>query len=525
MRAAPQSHFAAVPSAEIQRSVFDRSHGLKTTFDAGNLVPVFVDEVLPGDTFNLKMQAFARLATPVKPVMDNIYLDSFFFFVPTRLVWENWQKFNGEQANPGDSTDYLIPVLTSGTTFAVNTIGDYFGLPINKPLTNVNALPFRAYCLIYNEWFRDQNLVQSFAVPLGNGPDNVASLNYSIQPRGKRHDYFTSCLPWPQKGPAVSLPLGTSAPVITNVSGANTAPTWMKAGTSTPGTTGAVALGGPNFLRDSTPSSLFPVFSSANGVIADLSTATAATINSLRQAFQLQRLFERDARGGTRYIEIIRSHFGVVSPDARLQRPEYLGGGSSMVNINPIAQTSSATDQPTPQGNLAAMGSVSVHGHGFSKSFVEHGYIIGIVSARADLTYQQGLNRMWSRRTRFDFYWPALAHLGEQAVLNKEIYYNNDANDDLVFGYQERYAEYRYKPSQITSIFRSQAAGSLDVWHLAQNFTSLPVLNTTFINENPPIDRVIAVPSEPHFLADFHFSLRCARPMPVYSAPGLIDHF
>lgn len=532
MKSQTQHQFSTVPSAEIQRSSFDRSSGLKTTFDGGNLVPVFIDEVLPGDTFSLQMAAFVRLATPIKPIMDNLHLESFFFYVPARLCWNSWTKMNGEQNDPDDPVDYLVPIVTA-STIAINSIGDYFGLPTGIAGVAPIALPFRAYNLIYNEWFRDENLIDSAAKNVGIGPDVMT--DYTIRKRGKRKDYFTSCLPWPQKGPAVGISIGTSAIVKTQatefvpnatqtamIMRERTAPNAPPgAGNELMHTQGGTGLVWGSVTLAGTPTDgLYP-----SNLYADLTTATSATINSLREAFQLQRLYERDARGGTRYTEVIRSHFGVVSPDQRVQRPEYLGGGHSNINISPIAQTSAATAQPTPQGNLSAIGTASISRHGFSKSFTEHGYIIGLVNVRADLTYQQGLAKMWSRRTRFDFYWPALAHLGEQAVLNKEIYFQNLAADELVFGYQERYAEYRFKPSRITSIFRSTAAGTLDVWHLAQKFTTLPVLNQTFIEESPPIDRIVAVPSEPDFLADFHFSLRCARPMPVYSVPGLIDHF
>nr|QJB19264.1 MAG: major capsid protein [Microvirus sp.] len=531
IRSASQHAFSQVPRAEIPRSSFDRSHTYKTTFDAGLLIPIFVDEALPGDTFNLSMTGFARLATPIVPIMDNMYMETFFFAVPHRLLWDNWERFCGAQTDPGDSTDFLIPQVASATGApSVGSIYDYMGIPTTGSAVDgisVNALPFRAYNLIYNEWFRDENLIDSKIVETGNGPENGG--NYGIWRRGKRHDYFTSCLPWPQKGDGVSLPLGTTAP-ITGIGWASTAGT-MPVDGGTFNETGGASVVYPNASDTSVANGLAVLADPLNldqpAIYADLSLAASATINQLRQAFQIQRLLERDARGGTRYTEILKAHFGVTSPDARLQRPEYLGGGRSNVNISPVAQTSETT-ATTPQANLAAFGTASLRGHGFTKSFTEHCVIIGIVSVRADLTYQQGLNRMWSRQTRFDYYWPALSHIGEQAVLNKEIYYQgvvNDAVDNEVFGYQERFAEYRYKPSMITGLFRSTAAASLDVWHLSQEFTALPVLDATFIEDNPPVDRVIAVDSEPHFLFDSLFNLRCARPMPMFGVPGLIDHF
>ena len=521
MKSVMNHQFSRVPKAEIQRSTFDRSHGVKTTFDGGWLVPIYADEALPGDSFNLRMNAFARLATPIHPIMDNMYLDTFFFAVPYRLIWDNWEKFNGAQDDPGDSTDFTIPQTTGPVGgIDVGTLADYLGVPTDIASVTYNALHSRAYNLIWNTWFRDENLLDAVVVDTDDGPDTFAA--YSKKRRGKRHDYFTSALPWPQKGTEVTLPLGTSAPID-----------YVPFGTSNNAMLGRTAAD-DTLLADAglevkTSGGLqsaldVPAFLDPNGrLIADLSTASAATINAIREAFQIQKMYERDARGGTRYTEILKAHFGVTSPDSRLQRPEYLGGGSSPVNIHPVPQTSESNT--TDQGNLAGFGTAAFSGHGFSKAFTEHCILIGLVSARADLTYQQGLNRMFSRQTRFDYYWPALAHLGEQEILNKEIYLDGSANDELVFGYQERFAEYRYKPSIITGLFRSTATGSLDVWHLSQEFGSLPTLDGTFITDTPPIDRVIAVPTEPHFIFDAFLDLKCARPMPVYGVPGQIDRF
>lgn len=549
MKSVMKHLFSQIPRAQISRSVFDRSHGWKSTFDSGYLVPFLVDEVLPGDSYKVKFNFLARLSTPIVPTMDNLFIDTFYFFVPYRLLWKHWEQFNGQQDFPGASTDYLVPQTSAPADggFPVGCLEDYFGLPTGVKGIKANELAARAYALIWNEWFRDENLqnpinLSSYAeISTASGLDDVGlgdagfTGSHRLLRRGKRHDYFTSALPWPQKGPGVELPLVGNAPIYGN------GPLAFQA----PGSSAVGSLGKPDHnssaqlvIRDGTSDdywsdvtdwSRISLSSTVSSGYADLSSVTAATINSLRQAFQLQKLYERDARGGTRYTEILRSHFGVVSPDSRLQRPEYLGGSESPVIINPVVQNSAtgSTGAATPQGNLAAYGLASSTSakHGFTKSFVEHGIVIGLLNVRADLTYQQGIPRMFSRRTRFDFYWPVLAHLGEQAILNKEIYAQGNSKDDEVFGYQERYAEYRYFPSMITGKLRSTDPQSLDVWHLSQKFDNLPTLSAQFIEDNPPVNRILAVQNEPQFIIDSYIEMKCARPMPVYGVPGLVDHF
>ncbi len=539
------SRFALNPTnLDISRSRFQRDSTVKTSFNVGDIIPFFVDEVLPGDTFSIDTAKVCRMQTPLAPIMDNLYLDTYYFFVPNRLVWEHWKQFNGENTESAwlPQTEYSVPQITSPaeTGWTVGTIADYFGIPTGIPNISVNALPFRAYALICNEWFRDQNLCDPLNIPVSDATVvgvNTDTFVTDVAKGGKPYkaakfrDYFTSCLPSPQKGPDVGLALSGNIPVLTSATD-NTNLT-SNALRSTISSSNAV-------IGDKTGSKDLHLL--ANGTVAnfgdagafipsnlyaDLSGVSSITINSLRLAFQLQKLYEKDARGGTRYIEVLKAHFGVTSPDSRLQRPEYLGGNRIPINIDQVVQTSGTVTGSTPQGNTAAYSLTTDYHSDFTQSFVEHGFVIGLMVARYDHTYQQGLARQWSRKTRFDYYWPVLANIGEQSVLNKEIYCDGSAKDNEIFGYQEAWADYRYKPSICTGEMRSTHAQSLDVWHLGDDYSTLPKLSASWIQEDKSVvDRVLAVTSEKanQLFADIYIKNTTTRPMPLYSIPGLIDH-
>lgn len=537
--------FAMVQRTDVPRSTFRTRHTVKTTFDAGYLVPFHLDEVLPSDVHRGKVTIFARLLTLLFPIMDTLTVSTFFFFIPNRLLWTNWRKFMGERANPSDSISYTIPQLTSyGGGYAVGSIFDYFGLPTVGQIgggsqVSHSALPLRAYNLVYNEWFRDENLQNQAPLQLDDGPEIVT--NYALLRRNKTPDYFTSALPWPLKGGVdVTMPLSGQAPVTGIAASSVTAP---NAGNPTGykennGASG-VPTGWPAFDYGNTVNQMvFRRYSNAASappaIYADLSQASGATINALRLAVQTQRLLERDARSGTRYTELLRAHFGVQPEDMRLQRPEYIGGGATNIQTQAIPQTAVDRRSDTPgvvSNPVGALGAAAVAAdqHTFSYSATEHGVILGLIHVGANLTYQQGLHRLWTRQTRYDYYWPVFANLGEQAIRNDELYVQGTSGgtaDTTVFGYQERWSEYKYMQSRLTGLMKSTSANSFDAWHLAIKFTALPVLNSAFIQDTPPLSRVLANQSavaSSQVLVDALFDLARTRPLPMYSTPGMMD--
>lgn len=540
MKSSSQRSFAVTPKVDIPRASFKRNSNYKTTLNAGYLVPIFLDEVLPGDTFNLKLTSFSRILSPLKyPIMDNLYMDFQFFYVPIRLVYDDYEKFFGSSKGREGQWQYddshLMPGISSGDTgWEVGSVADYFGLPTGVPGLRVNALPFRCYNRVISDWYLPSCYELDQPELSTNSEDDKDEM-YPLRKRLKRADYFTAALTEPQRGPGIELPIGTYAPVVGNGTSLG-----LTNGLQNFGLISQDSDGYRNFTTTSYGQPVGTVNSTIanrsersigvttdpdnSGLVADLSSASAVTINSLRQAFQLQRALERDERGGVRYVEQLMSHFGVRSPDARLQRSEYIGGGSVPIQIHSVANTAGIEGE-TAQGSLSAFGLSGSNSVGFVKSFVEHGYILGLVSVRADLTYQQGIPRMFDRWARFDFYYPVFANLGEQTVLNKEIFAQGTDEDNEVFGYQERFAEYRYSVSKITGQLRSTYDLTLDSWHLAQKFNNLPKLNQEFLEENVPMSRVKAYMDAPDFLYDSLIQLNCVRPMPLFGVPGLVDHF
>ena len=550
-----ERHFNNIPQIKTSRSRFKMKQDIKLTLDAGKLIPFYVAETLPGDTFSVDTKGICRMSTPIYPVMDNCYLDVYYFHVPMRIVWDHAKEFFGENNQTAweQKTEYKVPKIKIGAPKVTegapieNSILDYMGIPtkiIKKGETKVikiNALPVRAYVKIWNEWFRDQNIDN----PALN-EKNDSEVGYLDQEetekkettlqqayRGGRplwvnkfHDRYTSALPSPQKGEPTLIPMSGDA----NVYLYSTAENKVYNGNIWLDSTNEYAPRLNQVHSDLGPDKLVQVFGSTkkNGsdetaaiFKADLSSVTGATINNLRQAFAVQQFMEADARGGTRYREIVRNHFGVDIDDKTVQIPEYLGGQRYMINVSQVVQTS-ATDATSPQGNAAAISVTPFMENSFTKSFQEHGYVIGVCCIRNDNTYQQGIEKLWSRTDKFDFYWPEFAHLGEQAILNKEIYAQGTAEDEKAFGYQEAYSEYRMAPNRVCGAFRSNATQPLDAWHYADNYSKLPTLSQEWLaTDKSIIDRTIAVPSQPQFIMDVLVENDAVRPMPIYGTPGL----
>ena len=519
-----QERFSSIPPTRVPRSAFDRGYTHKTTMNAGYLIPLHHDEILPGDTYNFSPDFFVRLSNSAvqKPYMDGLHFDWQAFFCPARLLWDNFTKMMGEKEDPDDHNDYEVPQMISDG-YSENSLEDYLGLPITETAFRHHCLLHRMYYLTWNEWYRDQNLQDSLTVPKDDGPDLPSE--YTLQRRGKRKDYISGALPFAQRGTPVELPLGTSAPVVPdglvvklNEVGGTSNVNWQ-------------SFGGAGFQSSAawTAAPANIKFANQTGLEVDLTSATAATINEIRNALAIQHVFERDARGGGRYREVVLNHFGVNTDDIRLMRPELLGTGSFTIDPHPVAQTVDDTTNNQPLGSLSAFAVGASNGRGFTKSFTEHGYILVLGSVRAELTWQRNVERSWLRKTRFDYYWPDLANLGEQPIYRQEVYCDgtgveaDNTGDWEVWGYTPRYEDYRSRLSRVTGEFRSDASEPLDVYHLAVDFNdSAPSLNSTFVQENPPIERIVAIQDKPQFLVDCKFNVTHVRPMPKFGTPGML---